>query len=371
MPPSEPSRVFISYARSDGADCANWLRVKLQCEHPDVTLWHDIASERAGRDWWQQITEALDHVAYMVLIATPSAMRSDMVRKEWRYARQRGVCILPVQASDRLNFDSLPRWMKTKHFADLKITAQWELFVADLRRPCIASRVPFMAAGLPDDFVKRPEEFDPIVQLLLNEQRDQRNPVAITTALRGAGGFGKTTLALAVCHDERIQEAFDDGVLWVTLGEKVENLAGKVGELTSILSGDPNDFASLDPAVTQLRELLADRDILLVIDDVWDPAHLEPFLQGGPHCARLITTRNLDTLPHECREVKVDSELFRWQPPSFVMAGAAPSRPPPPALGRRPRVPTTGIRSVLCSWLSGDAPTHWRACSFRGVGRGA
>jgi len=32
---------------------------------------------------------------------------------------------------------------------------------------------------------------------------------------------------------------------------------------------------------------------LVVIDDVWDPAHLEPFLRGGPGCARLITSRLL------------------------------------------------------------------------------
>jgi hypothetical protein len=38
--------------------------------------------------------------------------------------------------------------------------------------------------------------------------------------------------------------------------------------------------------------LLADRDILLVIDDVWNSTHLEPFLQGGKRCARLVTTRN-------------------------------------------------------------------------------
>jgi hypothetical protein len=30
-----------------------------------------------------------------------------------------------------------------------------------------------------------------------------------------------------------------------------------------------------------------------VIDDVWDPAHLRPFLRGGEGCARLITSRLL------------------------------------------------------------------------------
>ena len=77
-----------------------------------------------------------------------------------------------------------------------------------------------MAADLPDDFVQRLEEFELIVELLLDEERKQRNTVTITTALRCR--FGKTTLAKAVCHDPRILEAFDAGILWVTLGEKVD-----------------------------------------------------------------------------------------------------------------------------------------------------
>lgn len=32
---------------------------------------------------------------------------------------------------------------------------------------------------------------------------------------------------------------------------------------------------------------------MIVIDDVWDPNHLRPFLRGGSQCARLITTRQL------------------------------------------------------------------------------
>jgi len=307
MPPSETSRAFISYARSDGADYAARLRRRLEKEHPEIKLFQDVIGLHSGEDWWLQITRALDNVNYMVLVATPHAMASDVVRKEWRYARQQGVCVLPVQGSDALDFDSLPRWMKTKQFADLKVKEQWELFISDLHRPCEMPRVPFMAEDLPNDYVHRPAEFEPLIQLLLKKAREQRNLVAITTALRGAGGFGKTTLAKAVCHDERIQEVFDDGVVWITLGAKVDNLIGKVGELASVLSGQPTNFTSKEGAGTRLRELIADRDILMVIDDVWDAAHLELFLQGGPYCARLITTRNLDTLPPRCQEVKVDS----------------------------------------------------------------
>jgi len=53
--------------------------------------------------------------------------------------------------------------------------------------------------------------------------------------LHGPGGFGKTTLAKDLCRDPEIQEAFDDGILWVTLGEQPnirDALAKRYEELT-------------------------------------------------------------------------------------------------------------------------------------------
>ena len=44
-----------------------------------------------------------------------------------------------------------------------------------------------------------------------------------------------------------------------------------------------------------------------MIDDVWDATHLKPFLQGGKRCARLITTRNEDTLPANAQSLVVDA----------------------------------------------------------------
>jgi hypothetical protein len=44
-----------------------------------------------------------------------------------------------------------------------------------------------------------------------------------------------------------------------------------------------------------------------VIDDGWNAAHLKPFLQGEVQCARLITTRNFDTLPSNSRRIDVDA----------------------------------------------------------------
>src|SRR5215813_4500106 len=305
MPSSKPrasrSGVFISYARDDGEEFAKVLRQQLHGE--GIPLWRDRESMEGGRDWWLQITEALDQVEFMALVITPNALKSDTVRKEWRYARQQGVCVYPIKGAPDLDFESLPRWMRSAHFYDLE--REWTKFVNDLNTSCQTRRVPFMVGDLPEDFVPRPHEFDQLLNLLVNEQREE--PVAITAALIGAGGYGKTTLAKALCHDERVQDAFDDGVLWVTLGESPGDLTGRVEDLIVTLGDERPGFTALDAAVNRLKELLADRDILLVIDDVWDRAHLNPFIQGGPRCARLITTRNFDTLPAGTAKVRVDA----------------------------------------------------------------
>ncbi|HSE15935.1 MAG TPA: TIR domain-containing protein [Pyrinomonadaceae bacterium] len=295
------SGVFISYARSDGQTFADTLRQRLEAE--EIPLWQDRVGMEGGRDWWLQITEALDRVEFMALVITPNALRSDTVRKEWRYARQQGVCVYPIKGTPDLDFDSLPRWMRDAHFYDLD--REWQKFVNDLNTRCQTRRVPFMVEDLPEGFVERPGEFDQLLKLLIDEHREE--PVAITAALRGAGGYGKTTLAKAMCHDEEIQDAFDDGVLWVTLGENPGDLTGKVEDLIYTLGNERPGFTALDAAVNRLKELLADRDILIVIDDVWVRAHLNPFIQGGPRCARLITTRNFDTLPAGAARVRVDA----------------------------------------------------------------
>jgi hypothetical protein len=166
-----------------------------------------------------------------------------------------------------------------------------------------------MVEDLPANFVQRPDELEPLIRCLLDEKREE--PIAITIALRGAGGYGKTTLARALCHNKRIQEAFDDGILWVTFGEQPGNLVHKVEELLYALNREKPGYTSLDAAAARLVEMLADRNILLVLDDVWNSAHLKPFLQGGKYCARLITTRDerviLSSIPFAQRiQVGVD-----------------------------------------------------------------
>ena len=64
-----------------------------------------------------------------------------------------------------------------------------------------------------------------------------------------------------------IQDAYHDGVLWVTLGENPGDLLGRVEDLIAIVSGDRPGFANVEAACVRLEELLAERRMLIVIDD--------------------------------------------------------------------------------------------------------
>lgn len=161
-----------------------------------------------------------------------------------------------------------------------------------------------MAKAPSPGFVRRPEEFEALKRTLLGERGESS---FITVALRGTGGFGKTTLARAFCHDKQVQEAFEYGILWITLGKEPGNLIGKIEDLIYELSGKRSGFEQIDAASSHFAALLADREMLLVLDDVWDEGQLEPFLQGGLHCARLITTRNEHLLPPNTRIIPVNT----------------------------------------------------------------
>ena len=296
-------RIFLSYARKDGEEFATRLRNRLQTEQPEIVLWQDRTEMEGGVGWWKQIEEALDQVRFLVIVMTPAAMQSEMTRKEWRYARQRGVNVYPVKGcrEEELDYASLPNWMRKAHFFDLD--KEWETFVNYLKSDREPTRVPFMAPDMPDGFVKRPREFEQLIAQVLDAKRE--NPIAITTALQGAGGYGKTTLALALCHDDQVIGAFDDGILWVTLGQN-PNILGGLIKLYEALTGDQPAFLDEGQAVLKLREKLENRNCLLVIDDVWQKAHLKPFLAGGKQtCARLITTRRPD-IAMDARRVHVD-----------------------------------------------------------------
>jgi hypothetical protein len=67
--------------------------------------------------------------------------------------------------------------------------------------------------------------------------------------------------------------------------------------------------------------------MLLVIDDVWDPDQVAPFLVGGRRCARLVTTRMPSVLPADVLRVRVD-QMSRLQARELLVQDLPPVAPP-------------------------------------------
>jgi ATP-dependent protease Clp ATPase subunit len=62
--------------------------------------------------------------------------------------------------------------------------------------------------------------------------------VGVTTALRGAGGYGKTTLANALCRDPEVRFEFADGIVRVEVGKERNNVTGLVVDLIEVLDSE-------------------------------------------------------------------------------------------------------------------------------------
>jgi WD40 repeat protein len=234
-------------------------------------------------------SKTLEH---FVLVVTPAALESAVIRREIRLARQEGKMVSPIRGPGLVDLNELPRWLGQLY--DLSLPEHKNKLLAVLALPSRQKRMPMMAPEPAADFVKRPVEFDALKRKLLDPKGDA---VAISAALKGAGGYGKTTLAKVLGHDEDIQDAYFDGVLWVELGEKPDNLLGIISDLVTQLTGTPPGLVTVNAAAAALADALGDRRILLIIDDAWRAQDLRPFLQGGPHTTRLITTRIDDILP--------------------------------------------------------------------------
>ena len=148
--------------------------------------------------------------------------------------------------------------------------------------------VPFPRVRLPENYVERPDALNALKAKLLAV--DERT--LVVSAIAGLGGLGKSVLAAALVQDLEVQARFTDGILWVTLGQSPD-LQTLLGDWIRELDKSREAFSAntLESASRYLHNLLAERQMLLVVDDVWNAAHAEWFRVGGKGCRVLVTTR--------------------------------------------------------------------------------
>ena len=117
----------------------------------------------------------------------------------------------------------------------------------------------------------------------------------VISAVSGTAGVGKTALAVHWSH--RVRHLFPDGQLQVDLRGYSTGSPMPPGQaLARFLRGlgVPAEQVPLDlaEAAAMYRTLLADRRMLIVLDNAADAGQVRPLLPGSPTCLVLVTSRD-------------------------------------------------------------------------------
>jgi DNA-binding SARP family transcriptional activator len=154
------------------------------------------------------------------------------------------------------------------------------------------------------DFVGRADALDELARLL-DGSAPNRAPVAVIV---GGPGVGKSCL---VTHAARLAStAFPDGQLYLNLAATSDEprdpalmLAEALRALSIAGSAIPN---GLSERAALYRSLLAERRMLVVLDDAGHADQVLPLLPGADGCAVLITSRTLLTQLPGARHIDLD-----------------------------------------------------------------
>ncbi|SFQ96272.1 Tetratricopeptide repeat-containing protein [Lentzea waywayandensis] len=116
----------------------------------------------------------------------------------------------------------------------------------------------------------------------------------VVSAIAGMAGIGKTTLAVHWAH--RARSRFPDGQLFLNLrghggGAPVTPLEALTHLLVGLGLERAKVPADAETAAATYRTLLADRRVLVVLDDAVDARQVRPLLPGSPGCLVLVTSR--------------------------------------------------------------------------------
>ncbi|MGW1271104.1 ATP-binding protein [Streptomyces sp. NPDC002491] len=157
-----------------------------------------------------------------------------------------------------------------------------------------ARPVPRQLPAPPVPFVGRHHELERL-DAAVRSASDEAAPVVIS-AIAGAGGVGKSWLALHWAH--RNADRFPDGQLFVDLrgfspdSEPMDPAVAVRGFLDA-LGVDPDRIPVAPHAQAALfRSLVSDKRMLLVLDNAADTAQVTSLLPGGDTCTVAVTSRN-------------------------------------------------------------------------------
>jgi tetratricopeptide (TPR) repeat protein len=123
-----------------------------------------------------------------------------------------------------------------------------------------------------------------------------RDTAVVITAIAGTAAVGKTALAVHFAH--RVAHWFSDGQMYVNLrgfepSDTAMTPSEALRDLLTALGVPPQRIPPTPGAQVGLyRSLLANRRVLIVLDNARDAEQVRPLLPGASGCLALVTSRN-------------------------------------------------------------------------------
>lgn len=199
-----------------------------------------------------------------------------------------------VRDSDR----GLPEAYRPLHSAlkETETTAWVRLWGGRATPPPVVSAPPRQLPPSSRHFVGRTAELDALASFAMADEA----PTVVITAIAGTAGIGKTTLATRWAN--AVRSRYPDGQLHVDLRgfdhraelDPAQVLHGFLESLGVAASAMPGD---LDSRSALYRGLLAERRVLIMLDNARSAEQIRPLLPNSSTCLVLITSRNrLDSL---------------------------------------------------------------------------
>jgi tetratricopeptide (TPR) repeat protein len=301
---SGPVHHFDAFIIHSGVD-AEWVRrLKGALEERGVRVWLDRDEIRPGDLFVTSLEVGLSDSTAVLIVVSPESIRSRWVEGEYAWAlaqaNDRGQRVIPCVLRDA----ELPAFLSCRERVDFrddsKFAESLEHLLFGLRgrssEPSGRNASPpaplhcLVPPPYPvPDLIGR-EKTLALVRQTLSQRESHR-----LFGLYGLPGIGKTALALAIAYDPEIQQLFDYNVIWVGLGRKPDLLAllGNVGKQLGIDSNELAALTTVSARRKRLREALAARPVLVIIDDAWRLDDARAFKVGNEHSAHLVTTRQL------------------------------------------------------------------------------
>ena len=161
-----------------------------------------------------------------------------------------------------------------------KLLANWEKKPAE--RP--STPAPFQAMSHLPYFVGREALLAQLKETLLAGEH------ATIYSIQGMGGVGKTALAAHLAY--QLRAFFPDGVLWARVD--TSDTMSILSTFASAYELDVRQYGDVDSRSRIVRELLADKRALIVLDNAQSSEQIKPLLPPTGSCAVLVTTRRHD-----------------------------------------------------------------------------